>query len=137
MLAIRRLFLKSAPIDRPAIQTRRRAGFQPRHGQVCAAKLRSEPRRRILSNPAAFEPFLTTEQHPAQKCAGTEHNAFGIERGFVGKLEASHPIPFKDQRRRFALDQGEIGLRLHNFLHSGFEQLPVRLNARAPYGAAL
>ena len=52
-VAVRRLPLQPGPVDRPAVEPRRRAGLEPRQRQVQRAELVRQRGRRPLADPAA------------------------------------------------------------------------------------
>ena len=69
IIVVARLLFQRSPINRAAIQTRRRAGFQPRHRQIGSAQLFGETMRSILPNASAGKGFFAAIENSAEESA--------------------------------------------------------------------
>ena len=136
-IRIGRLLIQLRPVNRAAIQTRRRAGLESGHRQRCIAQLLGQALGRSLTNPPTDDPLLASEQHSAQESAGAEHDRIAFQLGAIRQLQASHAPASHAQRRRFPADQGQVTLPLQQALDLGLEQRPVGLDARPLHRAAL
>ena len=76
-----RLLFEPVPVDCPAIETRRSAGFQPSDRQVEGPKSLGEHVRRRLADPAGGRDFLAKMNQAAEKGSGGQHHRAGTMAG--------------------------------------------------------
>ena len=72
---------ETRPIDRPAIQSWRRAGLQTPHPEIETGERRREPERGCLSHSASLDLFLADMDHAPQKRPGGDHDSPGGKYG--------------------------------------------------------
>ena len=70
LLIVRRLFFQPRPVDRPSIQSRRRPGLQPRHGQSGIAHLLGQTGGSALPDTPPGLAKLATEEPTPEKGPG-------------------------------------------------------------------
>ena len=126
------LCFKRRPIDRPAVETRRRPGLQPPERQAEPAEGPGQPRRRRRIDPAGRPGLLAQMDDPAQKGARRDHDGAGADRPAVFQNDpGASAVSVDGQIAGRALDDLEARLPGQDGLHCRAIQLAVGLGARA------
>src|SRR5690349_10358422 len=76
---VTRLHRQLAEIDRPAVDTRRRAGLEPSHRQLQLAQSRSETLRRRVARAAGLVVLKANVNQSRQKSTGGEYDGCRLE----------------------------------------------------------
>ena len=90
------LLLQRFPADGAPVETRRRAGLQPPHGEASGAQAAGKAERRRIAHPARGRPLVADMDHTAQKGAGRDHNGAGADFSGAGG-DSRDPLARDDQ----------------------------------------
>ena len=95
---VARLHLDRRPVDRRAVEPRRRAGLQPAERKAEPLQRQRQPDRRRLADPAGRRLALADMDQAAQKRAGGQHHGAAGELAAVGQANAGHARPRRSSR---------------------------------------
>ena len=134
---ITRLFGQTRPVDRPAIEPRRRPRLQPPEPEPCLVEPVRETERRRIPDTAGRDPALADMDHAPKERARGEHDtgrAIGLP---VFGHDARDPATCHDQIVDPALDHVEAMQVQDLALHGHAVECPVGLGARTSHRRSL
>ncbi len=134
---VARLHFHRRPVDRGAVDSRRRSGLEPAERETEPLERERKPKRRRLADTAGRRLLLADVDQAAQKGPGGEHHRGAFERTTVDETNAAHGIIDDDQIVRLAFDHREIFGRTDRALHRRGVELPVGLGARPAHRRSL
>ena len=103
------LHFDRGPVDRGAIEPRRRAGLEPAERKAGAFERGRKAHRRRLADPAGRPVLFAEMDQPAQKGAGGDDDGAGGELAAIAQPNAGDAAVRDDQLVRLAFDHAEIG----------------------------
>ena len=136
-LVVARLHLHRAPIDGPAIQTRRRACLQTTEADSEPRQRGRETPGRFLADPAAGAPHIADMDQAVQKRAGGDHHRAGRQPAAVLEQHGGDPPIDHIEVVRLTLDHGQQPRRPDRLLHRRRIEAPIRLSTRPAHGRTL
>ena len=126
------------PVDRPAVEPRRRAGLQPGERQAEVAELVRQVGRGPLADPAAGRSCVMPKcSLPPRKVPVASTIAGAGKRLAARQRHAARRAPVEHKRRRLALDHLQAAAAPRPTLDRAPKQLAVGLDARAAHRRAL
>ena len=132
------LHLQAAPVDRAAVEARRRAGLEPAERQAEAVQRRRQPGRGRRVDPAGRPALLAQMDDAAQEGSGRDDDGAGADRPAVLEHDAGTAARAVDRQvAGGALDDVEARLLGQDRLHGPAVQLPVGLGPRSAHRRAL
>ena len=102
------LHLEPRPVDRAAVEPRRRAGLEPAERKAEPLQRQRQPDRRRLADPAGRRLPLADMDQAAQERAGGQHHGAAGELAAVGQADAGHAALADQQIVDLGLDHREI-----------------------------
>ena len=104
------LHVEPGPVDRPAVEPRRRAGLEPPERKAEAGEGLRQAERRRFADPARRDLLLADMDEAVEKRAGRQHHPAGREPPAVAEHEpADPPVAVEQQILGRALDDVETG----------------------------
>ncbi len=97
---VARLHLDGSPVDRGAVEPRRRAGLEPAEREAEALQRERKADRRRLADPAGRGLALADMDQAAQEGAGGQHRGAAGEFAAVGEAHAGHRAVARSAHRR-------------------------------------
>ena len=97
---VARLHLQRRPVDRAAVEPRRRAGLQPAERKADIFQRARQSERRRFADAAGGNLFFADMDQAAQKRSGGEHHGAGANLPAVGKFDAAHASRRRSADRR-------------------------------------
>ena len=111
------LHLDRGPIDRGAVEPRRRAGLQSPELEAGALERSRKPERRRLAYPARRPILLAEMDQPTQKRSGRDNHRTGCQLAAIGQADAGDPAVGDQELVGFALDDAEVDRLRDRRLH--------------------
>ena len=137
-LGIAVLELERRPVDRRAVEPRRRPGLEPAEREPGAVQALGERDRGRIAEAASGRPLVAEMDHPAQERAGRDHDCAAGDGAAVARDRDRSLAPATD-RIRSASPSTTIrsGVSPIERLHGAAVELAVSLGARALDGGSL
>ena len=130
------LHLERFPIDRAAIEPRRRAGFQTAEREAIFFQCGGKTHRGRFADAAGGNLFFADVNEAAQKSAGGQNHRAAGNLTAVGEFDPANAAIFDDEIIGFRFNDREIRRFPNRRLHGRRIKLAVGLGARTAHGRA-
>ena len=122
---------QAGPVDRAAVQPRRRTGLEAAETQAQRHEPIRQPQRRRLADPSGRDLALAHVDQAAQEGAGGDDDRARLDSLAAGRHDAGDAAVLDDQVAHRPLDHLEVGRGADRRLHGGPVELAVGLGAGA------
>ena len=128
------LSLKRVPIDRSAIESRRRASLQPSDAKAELLQRFGKFDRRRFAGPSSRIGAATRVYATVKKSAGGDDYRLGADSTRVLQLDPNRALVLNDQVSHNALAQAKVWRRFQSSAHLQAIECAVGLRSRGPNG---
>ena len=131
------LDLEPLPVDRRAVEPRRRPGLEPTEREAGRVETSSERNRGGIAEPPGRRPLVAEVNDAAKERAGGQHDGAASDRAAVRQLDPGDCAGCGRDPSRFPFDDGQVRSLGDEILHGAAIELPVGLSARSLDGGTL
>ena len=124
------LDLEPLPVDRRAVEPRRRAGLEPTEREAGRVETSSERNRGGIAEPPGRRPLVAEVNDAAKERAGGQHDGAASDRAAVRQLDRRDGAACGRDPSRFPFDDGQVRGLSDEILHGAPIELPVGLSPR-------
>ena len=134
---VARLHFHRTPIDRRAIEPRRRSGLETTQRKSSGLEGFRKPERGRLTHPARWPALFAEVDQPAEKCPRRDNDRASPNFGAITETDADYPITRSQQLIGLTLDHREVGGLADRGLHRCRIKFAVGLGARSAHRRTL